>query len=201
MGLVFDAGGTRCPLAADDAGQLAERLRRESSPRGVGSVVAAKIELILETKTAARELRLPNSERNAIAWTIVRWLEDVGAEAIPDGIMRLRYALDAETRIDIGYRSGIYRLPRHQATVLAESLRLKAADKRGAEAGAAARQVADAIEDVLVGVSDEPVRLDDDGAEAVFAVLNVSLEDPRSPLVVEAHSLYAAIRDARSAQA
>jgi hypothetical protein len=201
MGLVFDAGGTRCLLGADDAGQLAERLRQESGPRGAGSLVAAKIEIILETKTEARELRLPNSERNAIAWTIVRWLEDVGVEAIPDGIMRLRYALDAETRIDIGYRSGIYRLPRHQATVLAESLRLKAADEGGAEAGAAARQVADTIEDVLVGVSDEPVRLSDDGAEAVFAVLNVSLEDPRSPLVAEAHSLYAAIRDARSAQA
>jgi hypothetical protein len=199
--IVFDAGGTRCPLGTDESRLLAERLRREPGGLGAGSVVAEKIELILQTETERPALRLLNSERNAIALTILRWLEDVGAEAIPDGIMRLRYALDAETRIDIGYGSGIFRLPRHQATVLAESLRLKAADEGAAGTATAARRVADAIEGVLVGASDEPVRLDDDGAEAVFSVLNVSLKDPKSPLVAEAHSLYTAIRDTRSAQA
>jgi hypothetical protein len=191
MDVIFDAGGTKCPLGGDEARRLGERLRTESTPHGAGSVVATKIERILAAKTKP-ELRLLNYERNAIAGTISNWLDDVGFEGIPEGIMRLRYALDAETRIDIGYRSGIYRLPRHQAIVLAENLRVEAAKEGSPTAG---REIADQIEDVLVGASDEPIRLSDAQADVVFAALSVSLEERRSPLVAEAYSLYMAILD------
>ncbi len=60
-------------------------------------------------------------------------------------------------------------------TLVAEQLRLKAIGMRGDYGVDRARDVADAIEDVLVGRTSDPLRLDPEGAEAVFYVLNISL--------------------------
>lgn len=53
-----------------------------------GKVVASKIDLILEQpETVGDDLQLPDSEMNALSWTIARWIEERGADGIPDGVM------------------------------------------------------------------------------------------------------------------
>ncbi len=68
-----------------------------------------------------------------------------------------------------------------QATIMGENLRRKAAGLLGDYGQEGARRLADAIEDVLVGRSSEPIRLEaDDEIDAMFYMLDVSL-DPRHP--------------------
>lgn len=201
MFMTFEFGGARQALHEDEARELARRLRDEFHDEGPALVVATKIELVIhDAEENPSDLRLLDSETNALSWTIARWLEEVGADQLPDRVMDLRYAIDREGRVQIEYPpTGIYLLPRPQATLLAEDLRLTASGQRGEYGIEGARKVADAIEDVLAGRVEGPVRLDDEGAESVFYVLNVSLGDPRSALVAEGYSLYTAIRDHRDA--
>jgi len=85
----------------------------------------------------------------------------------------------------------LHSLAESAATVLGEELRRAAAGGLG-EHGyeAAALNVADAIEDVLVGAADEPIPLDDEEVEAVFYTLDARPEIPRG----DAFRLYRALR-------
>ena len=65
-----------------------------------------------------------------------------------------------------------YPLDERAATLMAENLRVKAAQEPGAEGTVGARAVADAIELRLIEDTAEPVPLGGDGAEAVFYALN-----------------------------
>jgi hypothetical protein len=65
-----------------------------------------------------------------------------------------------------------YPLDEQAATLMAESLRVKAAHEPGAEGTAGARAVADAIELRLIEDTADPISLGGDEAEAVYA-LNV----------------------------
>jgi hypothetical protein len=65
-----------------------------------------------------------------------------------------------------------YPLDEQAATLMAESLRVKAAHEPGAEGTVGARAVADAIELRLIEDTADPISLGGDGAEAVYA-LNV----------------------------
>jgi hypothetical protein len=68
-----------------------------------------------------------------------------------------------------------YPLDEQAATLMAESLRVKAAHEPGAEGTAGARAVADAIELRLTEDTLEPISLGGDGAEAVFYALNAPI--------------------------
>lgn len=88
----------------------------------------------------------------------------------------------------------LYRLPEGQATSLGESLRRGAAQDLGDQGHeAAALAVANAIEDVLVGATDEPIALDLDRAAVIFHTLDSSPEAPRG----DRHRLYKATREAQ----
>ena len=65
-----------------------------------------------------------------------------------------------------------YALEEQAATLMAESLRVKAAHEPGAEGTVGARAVADAIELRLIEDTADPIALGGDGAEAVFFALN-----------------------------
>jgi hypothetical protein len=65
-----------------------------------------------------------------------------------------------------------YPLDERAATLMAESLRVKAAHEPGAEGTVGARAVADAIELRLIEDTADPISLGGDGAEAVFYALN-----------------------------
>jgi hypothetical protein len=65
-----------------------------------------------------------------------------------------------------------YPLNEQTATLMAETLRVKAAHEPGAEGIRGARAVADAIELRLIEDTTDPITLSGDGAEAVFYVLN-----------------------------
>jgi hypothetical protein len=83
-----------------------------------------------------------------------------------------------------------YALGATPATTLAEQLRLTATGLHRFERRFAdAIVVADAIEDVLVGRSAEPIPLGRDGAEAVFYLLDVA-PSPSQP----EYALYTAVR-------
>jgi len=66
-----------------------------------------------------------------------------------------------------------YPLEERAATLMAESLRVKAAHEPGAERTVGARAVADAIELRLIEDRDDPITLGGDGAEAVYYALSV----------------------------
>jgi hypothetical protein len=66
-----------------------------------------------------------------------------------------------------------YPLDERSATLMAESLRVKAAHEPGAEGTAGARPVADAIELRLIEDTADPITLGGDEAEAVYYALNV----------------------------
>jgi hypothetical protein len=66
-----------------------------------------------------------------------------------------------------------YRLDERAATLMAETLRVKAAHEPGAEGTLGARAVADAIELRLIEDTADPITLGGDGAEAVFYAMNV----------------------------
>jgi hypothetical protein len=89
----------------------------------------------------------------------------------------LRYALDAEHRVEFIVGHGVYALPRAQATVVAEQLRLKAAGQLGAEGVERAREVADEIEALLAGAREGRVELEGTRAYAVFCVLTEGIAD------------------------
>jgi hypothetical protein len=77
----------------------------------------------------------------------------------------------------------LYGLEEGRATILAEELRRKAAGQLGEYGVEGAREVADAIEQVLVGASSAPIVLNEgETASAVFYLLDVGLDarDPRS---------------------
>jgi hypothetical protein len=83
-----------------------------------------------------------------------------------------------------------YALGATPAATLAEQLRLTATGLHRYERRLAhAIVVADAIEDVLVGRSTEPIPLGRDGAEAVFYLLNAA-PGPSQP----EYALYTAVR-------
>jgi hypothetical protein len=64
-----------------------------------------------------------------------------------------------------------YPLDERVATLVAENLRVKAAQEPGAEGTVGARAVADAIELRLIEDTADPITLSGDGAEAVFHAL------------------------------
>lgn len=66
-----------------------------------------------------------------------------------------------------------YPLEEQAATLMAESLRVKAAHEPGAEGAVGARPIADAIELRLIEDRDDPISLGGDGAEAVYYALSV----------------------------
>jgi hypothetical protein len=186
--------GTSCPLSEEEARELSTRLRRRSTdPLDNPAVVATQIEQLLE-QPGTPELRLLDSEENELAWTIHEWLDDVGVDVLPDRAMGLRHALEAARHVRFIVRGSSYALPWSQATILAESLRVKATGGPGVEGSAGARDVADAIEAVLVGAKEEPIELEGDRADAVFYVLHVSF-DSAAALTGEGYSLYQAVRE------
>ena len=67
-----------------------------------------------------------------------------------------------------------YPLDQRAATLMAESLRVKAAHEPGAEGAEGARPVADAIELRLIEDTDDPITLGGGGAEAVYYALDVA---------------------------
>ena len=196
--MAFDISGRRCALGDEDAATLVRQLREHASGilESPAIVVAAKIEQVLEGK-AGRPLRLLDSEQAVLAWTIQDWLDQVGADAIPDAIVDLRYALEAEHRVDFIVGHGIYALPRTQATVIAEQLRLKAAERVGAEGVEGAREVADEIEALIVGAREGRVELEGKRAFAVFCVLREGIADPDVAFASDSYSLYQALRAIR----
>ncbi|MEJ7791826.1 MAG: hypothetical protein WKF65_07645 [Gaiellaceae bacterium] len=68
-----------------------------------------------------------------------------------------------------------FAIPERSATVLAENLRRKAAGQLGTEGVEGALALADAIEDVLVGRSEEPIPVEGLVLEAAFCVLDVTM--------------------------
>ena len=66
-----------------------------------------------------------------------------------------------------------YPLDERAATLMAENLRVKAAQEPGAEGTEGARPVADAIELRLIEDTDDPIILGGDRAEAVYYALRV----------------------------
>ncbi len=65
-----------------------------------------------------------------------------------------------------------YPLGERAATLMAENLRVKAAQEPGAEGTVGARAVADAIELRLIEDTTDPITLGGDGAEAVYYALD-----------------------------
>ena len=72
----------------------------------------------------------------------------------------------------------LYSLRDQPATSLAEDLRRTAAGQLGKDGVEGARAVADAIEQALVGATDDPIPLAGDEAEAVFYMLDVASARP-----------------------
>ena len=86
----------------------------------------------------------------------------------------------------------LYSLRDQPATILAEDLRRTAAGQLGKYGVEGARAVADAIEQALVGATDDPIPLTGDEAEAVFYMLDV---DPTDSAQTEEGALYRAVRE------
>lgn len=90
----------------------------------------------------------------------------------------------------------LYSLRDQPATSLAEDLRRTAAGQLGKSGVEGARAVADAIEQALVGATDDPIPLDGDEAEAVFYMLDVGFS-PTDPAQTEERALHGAVRELR----
>lgn len=87
--------------------------------------------------------------------------------------------------------SELYPLAEREATSLAESLRLRALGQSGDVPGMdGAQVVADTIEDTLVEARFGPIQLDGDKAEAVYYLLDSSLENHERSVA----RLYRAVR-------
>jgi hypothetical protein len=196
--LAFDISGRRCALGDEEGAKLAHRLRQRTAGmlNSPAIVVATKIEQLLE-REAGGTLRLLDSEQAVLAWTLHDWLDEVGIDALPESVVDLRYALDAEHRVEFIVGHGVYALPRAQATVVAEQLRLKAAGQLGAEGVERAREVADEIEALLAGAREGRVELEGTRAYAVFCVLTEGIADPDTPFASDSYSLYQALRAIR----
>ena len=78
-----------------------------------------------------------------------------------------------EVRFEVDWET--LAIPERSATVLAENLRRKAAGQLGTEGVEGARALADMIEDVLVGRSEEPIPVEGLALEAAYCVLDVSM--------------------------
>jgi len=68
-----------------------------------------------------------------------------------------------------------FAIPERSATVLAENLRRKAAGQLGTEGVEGARALADTIEDVLVGRSDDVIPVEGLALEAAYCMLDVTM--------------------------
>ena len=77
----------------------------------------------------------------------------------------MRFDVDGET----------FAIPERSATVFAENLRRKAAGQLGTEGVEGARALADAIEDVLVGRSDDVIPVEGLALEAAYCMLDVTM--------------------------
>ena len=88
----------------------------------------------------------------------------------PGGSRHPNHAGDRLSRVDVVFEvaSERYPLDERAATLMAESLRVKAAHEPGAEGTIGARAVADAIELRLIEDTADPITLGGDEAEAVF---------------------------------
>jgi hypothetical protein len=93
----------------------------------------------------------------------------------------------------------LYPLRWPAATILGEGLRRRAAGQLGEHGVAGSRAVADAIERVLVGESEQRIVLAGDEAEAVFYALDASL-DPRDLDQAEESDLYQGLRELHKAR-
>lgn len=92
----------------------------------------------------------------------------------------------------------LYSLRDQPATSLAEDLRRTAAGQLGKYGVEGARAVADAIEEALVGATDDPIPLAGDEAEAVFYMLNVGINvgcNRTDSAQTEEGALYRAVRE------
>jgi hypothetical protein len=87
----------------------------------------------------------------------------------------------------------LYSLRDQPATSLAEDLRRTAAGQLGEYGVEGARAVADAIEQALVGATDDPIPLVGEEAEAVFYMLDVG-SNSIDPAQTEEGALYGAVR-------
>jgi hypothetical protein len=88
----------------------------------------------------------------------------------------------------------LYSLRDQPATILAEDLRRTAAGQLGKYGVEGARAVADAIEQTLVGATDDPIPLAGDEAEAVFYMLDAGFS-PTDSAQTEERALYGAVRE------
>jgi hypothetical protein len=86
----------------------------------------------------------------------------------------------------------LYSLRDQPATSLAEDLRRTAAGQLGEYGVEGARAVADAIEQALVGATDDPIPLAGEEAEAVFYMLDVG-SSRTDPAQTEERALYGAV--------
>jgi len=78
-----------------------------------------------------------------------------------------------EVLFDVGGET--FAIPERSATVLAENLRRKAAGQLGTEGVEGARALADTIEDVLVGRSDDVIPVEGLALEAAYCMLDVTM--------------------------
>jgi hypothetical protein len=195
MPVAFDISGRRCAIGDEEAVELVRQLRQRTAGMidGPAIVVAVKIEQLLEGE-AGGALRLLDSEQAVLAWTLHDWLDQVGVDALPESIVDLRYALEAEHRVEFIVGHGVYALPRAQATRLAKQLRLKAAGQLGAEGVEGAGEVANEIEALLAGAREGRVELENSRAYAVVCVLREGIADPDTPFASDSYSLYQALR-------
>jgi hypothetical protein len=97
--------------------------------------------------------------------------------------------------VRLSIRGEIHTLTQREATITAEELRRKAAGQLGTEGVEGAAELADAIEARLTGERDDPITIDDDQAEALFYLLEVTLvQSIGDPNAAAAFALYDAVR-------
>jgi hypothetical protein len=97
-GIVLVIAGGKYPVEVENARMLAERLRRIGGGAGGPSDRVATIleAVIAEEAGPPREIPLHNDEAAAIRAAVWEWLNDVGAQDLPDSVMNLRYAFHRE---------------------------------------------------------------------------------------------------------
>jgi len=99
--IFFDIDSGTFPLLLPEVAELADRLRRQSggdtgSPK---TALAVRIEQHLEK--AAREslrMRLTDEQMSTLRWAIEEWLTEVGATAVPERVVDLRFGLHRRSR-------------------------------------------------------------------------------------------------------
>lgn len=98
------AAAAHCALTTDEAGELAQRLRGAGvSQPGESDSAAIQLERALEaTDGEETSVTLSSSERAVLQNVIDAWLVQAGRSRIPQRVMALRYALDADARLEGG---------------------------------------------------------------------------------------------------